>query len=477
MLWAMASRGSRAATSGRFGSILVGLVLGTLVRPAIATPGVTELVSISTDGQQGDNISGRFAPPAISGNGQVVAFDSIATTLVPDDTNDRADVFVHDISTGVTQRVSVSSTGEQAHNISTRPDIDASGNMVAFDSFAGNLVPRDNNRQLDVFVHDRATGQTIRASVSSTEAQADAQSHSPSINASGRFVAFVSSASNLVPSDTNGTEDIFVRDLVEGTTERVSLRSNGAEANSSSTSVSISANGRWVAFASFASNLVRGDTNEHFDVFLHDRVTGRTRRVSVGFDERQANAPSTGPAVSRHGELVAFRSTATNLVPDDTNERQDVFVRDTSSGTTVRVSVNSSEEEADGGSQETSGTGYPAAGPEITPDGRFVAFHSTATNLVAGDTNTCPPFFDSDPGRCPDVFVRDLVAGTTVRVNVASDGSQTNERSSSPSISADGQAVAFFSAASNLVPDDDNVCPPLFTQPGTCPDIFVHDQT
>jgi uncharacterized repeat protein (TIGR01451 family) len=460
------------------GSVALSLALvGSLAQPAGAADGFTEKVSISSTGQQGNNISGRFAGPAINGDGSVVAFDSIATTLVPGDRNQEADVFVRDRTRHTTERVSVSTTGGQGDDDSTRPDLDAEGRMVAFDSSATNLVPKDTNHALDVFVHDRSTGITERVSVSSNEAQGNAQSHSPSISADGRYVAFVSTASNLVSNDTNGVEDIFVRDLLRGTTERVSLTSAGRQANSSTTAVSIGADGRWVAFSSFATNLVPNDTNGHFDSFVHDRLSGLTEIVSVNSDEEQGDAPSTTPSVNEDGNLVAFISQATNLVPDDTNDRPDIFVRNRATGTTERVSVSSNEEQGDGNSPEPGVRGFTATGPDITPDGRFVAFFSSSTNLVPGDTNTCPLFFEDPPGACPDAFVRDLVAGTTERWNVATDGSQANDRSSDAVISDDGTTVAFFSAASNLVADDTNICPPLFDDfPGQCPDIFVRDQ-
>jgi archaellum component FlaF (FlaF/FlaG flagellin family) len=465
--------GSRGSTRGAVLSIAVGILAASLLQSAGASLGVTELVSVRSNGDQGDNISGRFAPPAINTDGGIVAFDSIATNLVRRDTNDQADVFVHDRAADITERVSVNNRGRQGNGFSTRPDLDGPGDLVVFDSAATNLVPGDTNQSLDVFVHDRTTGTTERVSVRSNAAQGNSGSHSPSISSGGRFVAFVSTASNLVPGDTNGVDDVFVRDLVAGTTERVSLRTNGTQGNSSTTQTSISANGRWVAFSSFATNLVPGDTNGHFDVFIHDRQTGTTELVSVRSNEAQADAPSTSPSVSRDGELVAFQSTATNLVASDTNDRMDAFVRNRTTGTTERVSVNSAEEQANGGSEDGAGIGFPTTGPDITTNGRFVAFHSTATNLVPGDTNTCPPVFDDEPGRCPDVFVRDRVAGTTVRVNVAGDGTQANERSAEPAISENGMVVAFFSAADNLVPGDDNACPPEFPTPGHCPDIFV----
>jgi Tol biopolymer transport system component len=469
--------GGVAATKRKWLStaVLAAAFCMTLLQSAgAASFAVLERASISTDGQEGDDVSGRFAGPVISSDGRVVAFDSIATTLVPNDTNAQADVFVHDRDTGTTERVSVRSNGRQANGLSTRPAIDAVGNFVAFDSSATNLVRGDTNQALDVFVHDRSTGSTERVSVSSREIEGNGPSNSPTISAGGRFVAFVSIASNLVRNDTNNVEDIFVRDRVSGTTERVSLRSNGRQANSSTTLASISANGRWVVFSSFATNLVPGDINGHFDVFIHDRETGLTEVVSVNSDEELGDAPSTRPSVSRNGQFVAFLSDATNLVADDTNERQDVFVRDRMAGTTERTSVNSEEEEANGTSQDPI-RGFGVSGPVISRNGRLVAWHSSATNLVPGDTNTCPPVFDQEPGRCPDVFIRDRVAGTTVRVNVTGDGAEANERSSDPAISKNGLIVTFFSAAGNLVPGDTNVCPRFLAFPGNCPDIFASD--
>src|SRR6185503_16290775 len=200
--------------------------------------------------------------------------------------------------------------------------------------------------------------------------------------------------------------------------------------------------------------LVTGDTNGAFDTFIHDRQTGVTERVSVSSDEVEGNAQSVAPSVSRNGQFVAFYSDATNLVPGDTNDRTDIFVRDRSQGTTERISVSSDEQQADGSSPEPGVRGFIAGGPDITPDGRYVAFFSSATNLVPGDTNTCPLFFES-PGTCPDAFVRDRVAGTTTRVSVFPDGSQANERNADPAMSDNGLVIAFWTAAA-LVPQDTN---------------------
>src|SRR6266511_3139918 len=266
-----------AALVGIASSIVPGT---SLVRPAGAVPSsITERVSIGTAGEQGNDISGRFAGPAIDADGSVVAFDSVATTLVPGDTNRDGDVFVRDRSTNTTERVSIRSNGSEANDVSTRPALDATGNLVAFDSSATNLVPRDTNQLLDVFAHNRTTHRTQRVSVSSDEVQGAGSSNSPSVG--GRFVSFVSSASNLVPGDTNGQFDVFIHDRQTGVTERVSVSSNEAQGDATSVTPTVSRDGRFVAFWSDATNLVRDDTNDRRDVFVRDRALGTTERVSV----------------------------------------------------------------------------------------------------------------------------------------------------------------------------------------------------
>src|SRR3989441_47631 len=214
----------------------------------------------------------------------------------------------------------------------------------------------------------------------------------PALSADGRFIAFVSLATSLVAGDTNGATDVFVRDRQTGTTERVSVASDGTESNDASLGSALSADGRLVAFQSDATNLVPGDTNSATDVFVHDRQTGMTERVSVASDGTQANNASSYPVLSADGRFVAFDSAATDLVAGDTNGASDVFVHDRQTGTTERVS---------GASDGTQGNDA-SAGPALSADGRLVAFHSTATNLVAGDTN-----------RAYDVFVHELMVSTT----------------------------------------------------------------
>jgi hypothetical protein len=225
-----------------------------------------------------------------------------------------------------------------------------------------------------------------------------------------------------------------------------------------------------------------GDTNGATDVFVRDRQAGTTERVSISSSGAQNNDPgasSTSPDISADGRFVVFASTAVNLVPGDTNGVRDVFVRDRQTGTTERVSVAAGGAQGDGPSPSNGIRGGTTFGPAISADGRFVVFDSSTTNLVSGDTNTCvnPGAYSfTTPGSCPDTFVHDRQAGTTERVSVDSAGAQANDASTDPAISGDGSVVAFFSAASNLVPNDTNSCvfPAVAFSNGHCPDIFVH---
>jgi len=247
-----------------------------------------------------------------------------------------------------------------------------------------------------------------------------------------------------VARDTNGVPDTFVRDLVTGTTTRVSVASDGTQANDNSWDVpAISADGRYVAFYSYASNLVAGDTNNVNDVFVRDRTAGTTTRVSVASGGAQGNNDSRTPAISGDGSTVTFASDATNLVAGDTNSTTDVFVHSMVTGATTRVSVSTAGAQGNNFSDGTTNSENPSS---ISSDGHLVVFHSDASNLVAGDTN----------GHT-DVFARDQVAGTTTRVSLASDGSQAvGGESYASAITPDGKYLSFTSLATNLVPGDTN---------------------
>lgn len=411
--------------------------------PDNATVGCADIPAVRASvGPRGRQPDGGSGAPSISGNGRFVAFHSVATNLVRGDTNERPDIFVYDRETRETSRVSVATNGTQGDHISASLSISRTGRFVVFGSLATNLVRRDTNGMPDAFLHDRDTGRTVIVSVSSTGQQGrNLGSGQPAVSARGRFVAFVGYPSNLVPGDTNGKPDIFVRDRRAGTTTRVSVSSSGVQANRQSGTYSgpdISADGRYVVFESDARTLVKGDTNGWKDVFLHDRWTHRTTRVSVGAGRAQGDNASYWPSISGDGRYVAFSSRASNLVDDDENDAWDVFVRDRKTGVTTLESRSTAGALVnDGGSS-----------PMISGNGRFVTWGSYADNLVPGDTN-----------GVADVFVRDRVTGSTWRVPC---GPGPDGESILPSINDRGTLVAFESIASNLVDSDTNGVSDIF---------------
>ena len=416
-----------------------------LVSAASAGPTTTTTTRVSVD-SGGAQANGSSSWSALSADGRAVVFCSTASNLVAGDTNGVSDAFVHDRASGATIRVSVDSSGVQANSHSCwDPALSADGRFVVFTSFASNLVVGDTNGRVDVFVHDRQSGATTRASVDSAGFQASGHSYRPAISGDGRFVAFDSVAANLVAGDTNGRLDVFVHDRQGGATTRVSVASDGVQANRHSLKPTISAAGRFVTFESEALNLVAGDTNNADDAFVHDRANGATIRVSVASNGAQGNDLSAEPAISGDGRFVAFRSLASNLVAGDTNNVNDVFVHDRSCGRTARVSV------ASGGAQANSDSHEPA----ISANGRFAGFFSVSSNLVAGDTN-----------GAYDIFVHDRHSNSTTRVSVSNAGTQGNQNSQEPSLSVDGRTIAFYSGASNLVAGDTNAAG----------DVFVHER-
>ena len=401
-----------------------------------AQAGTTSRVSVGIGGIQ---VGFASSEPAISADGRYVAFASDARQLVPGDSNNKSDIFVHDRQTGQTTRVSIATGGGQADESSHDPAISADGRYVAFVSYATNLVPQDTNQRNDIFVHDRQTMQTSRVSVVTGGGQASGESHRPAISADGRYVAFESDAGNFVPGNTNqrGRDDIFVHDRQTGQTTRVSEAFGGGPPNGYSRAAAISADGRYAAFQSSASNLVPGNINQGIrnDIFVHDRQTGQTTRVTEALGGGQPNGSSQDPTMSADGRYVAFESGASNLVPGDTNQHLDIFVFDRQTGLATRVNM------ATGGAQAND----LSMSAVISADGRYVAFYSRATNLVLGDSN-----------QKADIFVHDRQAGQTTRVSVATDGAQANGDSFRPAISGDGRYVAFASNASNLVVADTN---------------------
>ncbi|MCA9778793.1 MAG: PD40 domain-containing protein [Candidatus Eremiobacteraeota bacterium] len=376
----------------------------------------------SSVGSGGAQSNGHSFQPEISGDGNRIVFVSEATNLVANDSNGFADIYVRDRTAGTTRRVSVDSSGNQADNESFEPCISEDGNHVGFGSRAGNLVSGDSAND-DVFLYNLLTGVIISPTVA---VGADDFSRAPSLSADGNLmsfdgnatnlggggssgdvfvfngagntiqtltaanqdslytaiaangsaVAFRSSATDLVVGADNGNQQIFVYDLNQSVVEHVSKSSTGVQADGNCSDPDISGDGRFVTFASGATTLVANDTNGLDDVFVHDRTTDTTERVSMT-GATQGNGDSFGPSISGDGRFVVFSSVSDNLVAGDTNGAIDIFVIDRNSGEVRRISLTKTGEQANGNSFD----------PTISGDGRFVCFKSEADNLVVGDSN------------------------------------------------------------------------------------------
>ena len=362
--------------------------------------------------------------PAVNSDGQVVAFASTAKALVPGDTNNKSDVFAVNRATGELRRVSVDSAGAESNGTSWKAAISADGRYVAFQSDATNLSATDGNGALDVFVYDLETGVTELVSHAPAGTAGAGASQNPAISADGRYVAFASDAPDIVPGDDNGARDVFVWDRTDGTVVRAAERSD---------TPALSADGRYLAFASNWDGQVAGDTNVTWDIFVRDRQTGQTERVSTSSTGLQGNGSATLPSISADGRLVAFQSAAKNLVPGDSNARTDIFVRDRAAGTTERASVSNAGVQGNNESLR----------PALSADGRYLVFESYATKLVPGDSNSVR-----------DVFVRDRLARTTTRVSVSGVNGQATGESYGQGMSGDGSTVVYQSIASNLISGD-----------------------
>jgi Tol biopolymer transport system component len=386
---------------------------------------------------------GRAAPwPAISGDGRFAAF-VFAGRLVEEDTNGRSDVYVRDRVEDAVELVSLGADGGPADAGSWgEVDISDDGRFVVFTSRATNLVDGGADGNRNVFLRDRLAGTTTLVS-GAPGVVADGPSWEPAISGDGRYVAFRSRAPNLVPGDTNRRSDVLVWDRLDSSVERVSVSSRGTQTQTWSRWPELSYDGRFVTFGSRSHLLVRGDTNRRVDVFLHDRESGTTERVSLGAEGQQGRGHSMESAVSADGRFVAFASHAGNLVAGDRNGLGDVFVRDRQEDATVAASVDSSGRIRGGGSYD----------PGISADGRYVVFDSSAPL-------TPPPPWIND-----DVFVHDLVTGATRLVSVPAEGDSGG--GISPQISADGHHVVWWSSSSSLVTDDED---------GLDTDVFVRDQ-
>jgi Tol biopolymer transport system component len=395
-----------------------------------------ERVSVGSDQQEADDAS---QAADLSTDGRLVVFESAATNLVADDTNASRDIFVRDRITDTTSRASVASSGVQSNDCSDGPSISANGNLVAFSSRATNLSELSGFGQFDLYCHDRNTGQTSLLSIRNATGNHDS-SRAHACN-NGRYIAFESRASDLVAGDTNSTWDVVVKDLQHHSIECVSVDSAGTEGDLESRYAAISADGRYVVFRSAATNLIAGDTNNKADIFLRDRELGITERISVDSNGAEGNGEcGLRCSISDDGMLVVFSSFSQNLVAGDLNGIEDIFLHDRSSGTTLRVNSGVARESNAASSE-----------PRISGDGSQVVFRSLANNLVAGDNN-----------GVEDIFLYDVGMAAVERVSLAHNGSQSNGGSFAPDLSQDGRVVLFGSVADNLVQGDTNGAFDLF---------------
>jgi Tol biopolymer transport system component len=364
--------------------------------------GKTSRINLAPDGTEANGIS-SYTPPDISGDGHYVVYSSSADNLVPGDANRESDIFVFDRRTGGTERISLGLNGNEANDFSHSPGISSDGRFVTFASLANNLVPGDSNDEPDVFLHDRSTGKTTRVNVASDGTEANVGVglywgwwNVVPVSDDGRFVAFNSPASNLVPGDTNGEEDVFLRDLLNEETTRISVTSDGGEADGVSLLTGMSDDGRFVLFISSAPNLVQQNDTGTPNLFIYDHSDGKTRPVEFSRNGSVSAASVWHSCISGDGGFVAFAAPVKDLVPWSDSENYGLFVLDLTTGRTLRVTM-----AHDGGD-----TNAGVMACDLSYDGRYIAFNSGADNLVAEDRNgetdafitDNPMFFQINPG-------------------------------------------------------------------------------
>ncbi|EIM26073.1 PD40 domain-containing protein [Microvirga lotononidis] len=353
--------------------------------------GFTRSVSANEGGGLGD---GATYAAQFSDNGRFLVLLSNATNLVSGDTNGQIDVFIKDLVTNAVTRVSVAADGSQiaqGGSVGLGRSLTADGHFLVFSSRGTNLVGSDTNSSQDVFLKDLQTGAIHRVSTNSAGAQADSRGENATISADGRYVAFESNSTDLVAGGTDGGRYLFLKDLQTGATTRIDSRLDGSDGGQS-INASFSANGRYIVFESTGANLVSGDNNGTRDIFRKDLLTGAIIRVSTKADGTDAHGVSTNAAISPDGRYVTFASSASDLVAGDTNGKTDCFRKDLVTGEIVRLSVTAQGQEAIAGD-----SGYGS----FSADGRYITFTSAATNLVAGDTNGVFDTFVVDTALIP----------------------------------------------------------------------------
>ena len=366
------------------------------------TTGTVTLISADASG----NAAGDSSTPAISADGRIVAFQSSATTLVSGFGGSVTNVFARDVAAGTTAVVSKTAISTPVNESSFRPSLSADGKLVAFESLASDLVSGFGGQSFSVFVFDRTAGTTAAVSVNTAGTGPNASAFNADISADGRFVAFQSAASDLVTGfGGNGRADIFVRDLTAGTTAVASVNASGVAANGGSFAPSISDAGRYVAFESSATDIAIGFGGANGAVFVRDLTAGTTAVASKNALGSQANEAADSATISGNGRYVAFLSSATDIVSGfGGNNLRTAFVWDSQGEPTAVVSRDSA-----GGAPDA-----PVTAPvALSRDGRLAAFATAATDILPAGQDT---------NGVSDVFVADRPIRTGYAVGAGAGG-------------------------------------------------------
>ncbi len=363
------------------------------------TTGAVTLVSSSAAGVQGNSISlsGVFSP-----DGTHVMFSTFASNIVPGDTNNGEDIFLKDLSTGAITLVAQGVGNTIGNGYSTAQVFSGDGSKIAFSSYATNLGPHDANGTTDIYVRDLNTG-VISLVSTGASGEGDSFSDRPSLNFDGTMVAFQSAATNLVTGDTNGFQDIFVKNLTTGAVTRI-LGAGGVQGNEDSGGVIFSPDGTHIAFYSAADNLVAGDTSGRVDIFLADLATGVVTRVSETAGGVGANGDSFGAVFSPDGHEIAFVSLTSNFGATDTNRTEDVYIKDLETGKLTLVSHNYAGVAGDNFSLS----------PSFSPDGTRIIYHSAAdlTNTGGHNSSIYVATVSGNPHVISGTASNDTITGT-----------------------------------------------------------------